>query len=244
MIYSAVEFQPGEMVFREGDQGSVMFLVQDGEVEILQDMGGIEKQIAILSRGDFFGEMSLLEKEPRSLSVRAVSIAKLIEIDRAGLQKMLVRNPGIAVRMVRKLSQRVTNTEDMLYRAIEAELKLKRQDQRPVTQDRGFLAEAVTGERFVVCHQSNISSVGRLDPANDIFPDIDLTACDPQFSVSRRHAKLLRGADGFQVLEEQATNGTYLNGKRISSKLPLDLRSGDEILFGAVKMKFSIEPAE
>ena len=217
-----------------------MYLVQGGEVEVLQDLGGIEKQVAVLSRGDFFGEMSLLEKEPRTHSVRALSDATVIEIDRAGLQKMLVRNPEIAVRMVRKLSQRLNGAEDMLFRAFGASVRQKLKDQRPVTTEQGFLVEMVSGERFVVCHKSRESSVGRLDPVNEIFPDIDLTGCDPQFSVSRRHAKLLRAADGFQVVEEQATNGTYLNGKRISSKLPLDLRSGDEIMFGAVKMRFTI----
>lgn len=240
MIYSAVEFQPGDTIFEEGQEGSLMYLVQDGEVEVVQDLGGIEKQVAVLARGDFFGEMSILDQQPRSHSVRALSAAKLIEIDRAGLQKMLVRNPEISVRMVRKLGQRLASTEDLLFRAFASAAR-QQEDQRPVTTAKGFLSDSVTGERFAVCSLSRESRIGRVDPINEIFPDIDLTGCDPQYSVSRRHAKIQRGVDGFQIVEEQATNGTYLNGQRISSKLPLDLRSGDEVMFGAVKLMFVIE---
>lgn len=243
MIYTAVEYEPGEMVFHEGEEGSLMYLVQGGEVEVLQDLGGIEKQIAVLERGDFFGEMSILEKEPRTHSVRAISAARLIKIDRDGLMQMLVRNPEITVRIVRKLSHRLTTTEDLLFRAYASVGQDNGQDAgpEPLLDVRGFLIDAEGEQRFDVCHSGEECSIGRLDPVNEIFPDVDLTSCDPQVSVSRRHARILRRGNGFQVVEEQATNGTYLNSQRISTHLPIELRSGDEIMFGAVKMRFAVE---
>lgn len=243
MIYTAVEYQPGEMIFHEGEEGALMYLVQGGEVEVLHDLGGIEKQIAVLERGDFFGEMSILEKEPRSHSVRALSAARLIKIDRAGLLQMLVRNPEITVRMVRKLSHRLTTTEDLLFRAYASVEQDKGQSASSALRLdlQGFLIDDRSEARFLVCHDAEETSIGRLDPVNEIFPDVDLTACDPQISVSRRHARVLRRGDGFQIVEEQATNGTYLNGQRISTRLPLELRSGDEIMFGAVKMHFELD---
>ncbi len=242
MIYSAVEYLAGDMIFRQGEDGSLMYLVQGGAVEVLQELGGMEKQIAVLERGDFFGEMSLLEAEPRSHSVRAISPVKLVEIDRAGLQKMLVRNPEIAVRMVRKLSHRLATAEDMLFRAYSSAHAESHPEPAPAVQFHScYLVDLKDGTALKLDPTWQEARVGRLDPVNQIFPDVDLTVLDPQFSVSRRHARILRQPAGFQIVEEQATNGTFLNGKRISSRLPLELRAGDEIMFGAVRMRFMLD---
>ena len=113
MAYSVVEFQSNETVFKQGDSGVLMYLIKEGEVEILQDLGGFEKQVAVLESGDFFGEMAVLEDKARSHSVRALTPTKLVEIDRAGFARMLERNAEIAVRMIRKLGQRLAHAEDM-----------------------------------------------------------------------------------------------------------------------------------
>ena len=60
-----LEIAEGEYVFREGDLGTEMFIVHEGQVEITKRIGGEEKQLALLEKGDFFGEMSLLEELPR-----------------------------------------------------------------------------------------------------------------------------------------------------------------------------------
>lgn len=239
MTYSVVEYQPNEFIFKQGDPGDLMYLVQAGEVEVLQDLGGHENQVAVLERGDFFGEMAVLEEEPRTHSVRALSDAKLIKIDRAGFQKMLVRNAEIAVRMIRKLSLRLLSAEDMLMRvwtgadsaAAEAPVRV-----------RGLakLAAVTDGTELALPDQAKVS-IGRVDPINQIHPDVDLTGIDTQLTTSRRHARILRGADGFFIQEERATNGTFVNGQRISAERPLEIRSGDDIMFGAVRMRFLVD---
>ena len=176
MTYSVVEYQPNEFIFKQGDPGDLMYLVQAGEVEVLQDLGGHENQVAVLERGDFFGEMAVLEEEPRTHSVRALSDAKLIKIDRAGFQKMLVRNAEIAVRMIRKLSLRLLSAEDMLMRvwtgadsaAAEAPVRV-----------RGLakLAAVTDGTELALPDQAKVS-IGRVDPINQIHPDVDLTGID------------------------------------------------------------------
>jgi CRP-like cAMP-binding protein len=55
------EVAAGDYVFREGELGTEMYIVQEGQVEILKRIGGEERQLAVLEKGDFFGEMSLLE---------------------------------------------------------------------------------------------------------------------------------------------------------------------------------------
>ncbi len=239
MAYSVTEFQPQEMIFRQGDVGEFMYLVKDGEVEILQDLGGGEQQIAVLERGDFFGEMAVLESEPRSHSVRALTRTKLVEIDRSGFQHMLERNAEISVRMIRKLSQRLAHTEDMLLRAYAGRAILEEESPEPAAAAPGRARLMLLSDHHEIPLPDKPEvSVGRLDPVNGIHPDIDLTAIDVQLTTSRRHARLIRRGDGFYLQEEQATNGTFVNGQRISAERPLEIRSGDEIMFGVVATRF------
>jgi CRP-like cAMP-binding protein len=241
MAYSVTELKPQEIVFKQGDSGELMYLVKEGEVEVLQELGGAEQQVAVLERGDFFGEMAVLEKEPRSHSVRALTPAKLVEIDRSGFQHMLKRNAEISVRMIRKLSQRLAHTEDMLLRAFAGQA---------VFEEEAPAAEAPIGKASLLLLSDNREiplpdkaevTVGRVDPVNGIHPDIDLTTIDVQLTTSRRHARLIRRGGDFFLQEEHATNGTFVNGQRISAERPLEIRSGDEIMFGVVAMRFQSE---
>jgi hypothetical protein len=100
-------FSTGEYVFHEGDAGSEMFIIQEGQVEILKDIGGQEIRVALLDEGDFFGEMSILEDLPRMASARAVGPCVLLSIDSSTFDQMARHNPEIPVRMLRKLSRRL-----------------------------------------------------------------------------------------------------------------------------------------
>ncbi len=240
MAYSVTEVQPQEIIFKQGDAGEYMYLVKEGEVEVLQELGGGEQQVAVLERGDFFGEMAVLEQEARTHSVRALTHAKLVEIDRSGFQHMLQRNAEISVRMIRKLSQRLAHTEDMLLRAYAGQAILEGETpaaEAPEVPGNARLVLISEGRELELPDKPEVS-VGRVDPVNGIHPDIDLTTIDVQLTTSRRHARLIRRAEGFFLQEEQATNGTFVNGQRISAERPLEIRSGDEITFGVVATRF------
>lgn len=239
MAYSVTDFEPQEIIFKQGDDGEFMYLVKEGEVEVLQELGGSEQQVAVLERGDFFGEMAVLEKEPRSHSVRALTRTKVVEIDRSGFQHMLKRNAEITVRMIRKLSQRLAHTEDMLLRAFAGQAVFEGEEPAAEATVAGNARLILlSDQREIPMPDQAEVSVGRVDPVNGIHPDIDLTTIDVQLTTSRRHARLIRSGDGFFIQEEQATNGTFVNGQRISSERPLEIRSGDEIMFGVVAMRF------
>jgi pSer/pThr/pTyr-binding forkhead associated (FHA) protein len=85
------------------------------------------------------------------------------------------------------------------------------------------------------------SSIGRRDPVTGIYPDIDLTPIDNQRSVSRRHAKVYRRGTKFFFGEEIGTmNATFVNGKRLETGVPAEVRSGDELRCGVVVLRFEI----
>lgn len=115
-----VDMPAGSFVFREGDAGSDMYIIETGSVEILRRARG-ESPIAVLSAGDFFGEMAILEDQPRFAAVRAATTVRLLRIDRAAFADMLRDNFEIAVRIMRKLVARLRRTEEQLQ-ALQAEL--------------------------------------------------------------------------------------------------------------------------
>ena len=145
--------------------------------------------------------------------------------------------------MIRKLSMRLLSAEDMLVRAWAGA-------ERPTSHETGEAPARVAGRAKLVVLTGDVElllpdqaevKVGRLDPINQIRPDVDLTKVDTQLTTSRRHARILRGAEGFFIQEERATNGTFVNGQRISAARPLEIRSGDDIMFGAVRMRFTVD---
>lgn len=119
-----IEVAPNAFVFREGDIGSDMYIIETGTVEVLREARGGEP-IAVLGAGDFFGEMAILEDQPRFAAVRATTAARLLKVDRAAFAGMLRDNFEIAVRIMRKLVARLRRTEELLQQA-QSDLDLLR----------------------------------------------------------------------------------------------------------------------
>lgn len=243
----AVEVESGDFVFQEGDLGTEMFIIQEGEVEIFQRVGNQERQLAILEKGDFFGEMSILEELPRNASARASIPSRLIVIDGATFDSMLRSNPEIGVRIMRKLSRRVRTTDELLHKILDSEeerLELATKLRPPVIEVEpglGCLGHAESGTMFALPAKGSVT-IGRQDPVTGISPDIDLTSVDPERSSSRRHAKIYREGQMYLLVEDiGATNGSFLNGKRIRTGVPVEIKSGDQVRFGLVELSFSCE---
>lgn len=97
------EYSEGETVFREGDASFEMYVVQSGTVAVFQN--GAE--IAVLTRGDFLGEMSLLESLPRSATAVARGPVRLLCIQPGGFLLKIRRDPTFAFELLQALSRRV-----------------------------------------------------------------------------------------------------------------------------------------
>lgn len=109
-----VTVTPGERIFTEGEIGTTMFIVQSGRVLLFRDSGGKRATVAEMEKGDFFGEMSLLEGTPRNMCAEAVEPAELIEINSTTFDRMIRSNVEIAVRLLRKLSGRLQKAESLI----------------------------------------------------------------------------------------------------------------------------------
>src|SRR5437867_2928741 len=118
-----VKRKKGEMIYVEGDLGSEMYVVQSGAVRIYRTLGGVKQELAIMEKGDFFGEIAVLEGLPRTASAEALDTSEIIEINSATFDTMIRSNIEIAVRMLRKLSNRLQEANrkiEILSRATAA----------------------------------------------------------------------------------------------------------------------------
>jgi len=96
----------GEVLFREGDSGSELFLIRSGSIVISKHVTGrVDQVLARLEPGDFFGEMSLFDGEPRSASVQAETDAMLYGLDRGNLDLLIETNPRAATALFYQLVQ-------------------------------------------------------------------------------------------------------------------------------------------
>lgn len=239
------EYKAGDYIFHEGDLGTEMYIIHEGKVEVLNRIGEEDRVLAVLEKGDFFGEMSVLEDMPRAASVRALTDTRLLQINGSTFDQMLQGNPEIAVRMMRKLSRRLRETDELLRTSFGNRMSpLSREMPRPEAQAPAEgverLIHAPSGMEFQLSAGAE-TTVGRRDPVTGIFPDIDLTPVDSQRSVSRRHAKIYRRGTKFFAGEEIGTmNATFVNGARLETGIPGEIRSGDELRFGVVTLRLQI----
>lgn len=107
-------FSHGELIFREGDSSSEMFVVRTGQVEISKSVGGHSMRLATLDRGSFFGEMSLLEGLPRSATAHAIGDVSLLVLRPGSLLLQIRRDPTFAFELLQQLSGRIRDLDEKL----------------------------------------------------------------------------------------------------------------------------------
>ena len=107
-------FSTGTVLFREGDRGEEMFILQSGKVKISKKIRGVEKTLATLEKGEFFGEMAILNDKPRSASAETVEDSDMLVIDRKTFETLLRSNVEIAIRFIKRLADRLRETNDQM----------------------------------------------------------------------------------------------------------------------------------
>ena len=101
------EFPRGTVLFREGEPGKEMYVIQGGKVRLTRTIRGQEKILADLPAGEFFGEMSIINDKPRTATAVVVEDAQLLVLDPRTFEAMIKANTEIAVRMIKKLAARL-----------------------------------------------------------------------------------------------------------------------------------------
>jgi len=106
-------FPMGEVIFKQGEQGDAMFIIRSGRVRIYsQDEGGQELTLNVYEGGDFFGEFSIIDGEPRSASAEAVEATEAMVLRSQDLISILDDHPDIAISLMRGLVSRLRYTTE------------------------------------------------------------------------------------------------------------------------------------
>src|SRR5215471_9518554 len=104
----------GTVLFREGDPGKDMYVLQSGRVQLTRRIKNEEKIVAVLMPGEFFGEMSIVNNRPRSATATVIEDAKMLVIDSRTFEAMIRGNAEIAVRLIKKLSNRLEQANQQI----------------------------------------------------------------------------------------------------------------------------------
>ena len=100
-------YHDGEVIIRQGEVGDGLFVIQEGQLEILSENEGNPSRIRVAGKGELIGEMAIFERQPRSATVRALGEARVLTVDRKNFLRRINEDPSLAFRLVETMSHRV-----------------------------------------------------------------------------------------------------------------------------------------
>src|SRR5262245_27131958 len=177
-------FKQGHVLFHEGDEGEDMFIIQSGKVAIKKKVKDNYATLAVLEKGDFFGEMAVLERLPRSAMAEVIEAGDLIVIAGDTFGDMIKANPEIAVRMLRKYSIRLRETNKQVEqilakggagasaaRAHEVQVPAPPAPTTTVSGEAlAYFISIATGNVFAVVKSDSL--IGRFDSVTGMRPEV------------------------------------------------------------------------
>lgn len=108
---SVVQCPAGTVLFREGETGKNMFVIKSGRVRLRKSVHNTDVVVDELGAGAFCGELALINDQPRPVTATVTEDASLLKVDASQFEKMVRKNPDIALRMLKKMGQRLTEAQ-------------------------------------------------------------------------------------------------------------------------------------
>ncbi len=108
------KYKDDEVIFKENDIGTEMYVILSGRVRIIKEIDGKETILSTLKEEDIFGEMALFDKFPRSATVKAEGDAEVAIFDRQTLLEQIRKSPNLAIHIIQKMSQRIRQIDTQL----------------------------------------------------------------------------------------------------------------------------------
>ena len=121
-------FKAGEIIFCEQEHGADCYFLLEGKVKISKNVGSSQKILDIIEKGNFFGEMAILEAEPRSASAIALDSVQVLKFNRSNFDTMLQGQPQLALRLLFSFSKRIYDAKRRLQILLLKDPELKVSD--------------------------------------------------------------------------------------------------------------------
>lgn len=111
------DFENGEIIFRKGDRSEAAYLITQGQVEIVQEReDGETETVAVLERGEYFGEMGAIDEKPRSATARAKGPVACMSVSQEEFMDMLLNRPQESIDLLKVLFERLRSANERLAR--------------------------------------------------------------------------------------------------------------------------------
>src|SRR6266571_347825 len=108
-------FRSGEVIFHREDPGQVLYVIKEGKVKIsLISPDGQEISLVVFGKGEYFGELVLIDRLPRSADAIALEKVECYTLQRSDFQKAIMKNPQIAIQVMEVLSKRLRIADQMI----------------------------------------------------------------------------------------------------------------------------------
>ena len=224
------EFRKGDVIIEKGSHGTSAYVIKSGRVEVSDLVNNREVVLAVLGEEQIFGEMGLVEDQPRSATVTAVEDVQLAELNRDSFNELFERKPKVLLPIIKAIFERLRTVNKVLIS--KDSLSEEAAEHKEFGQ-----------EKIVVLSGTNKTSIDALDGGEieidkfpfkigrerrssgvDVFSDNDLYLRDSQpFNVSRNHFSIVMARRKVVVIDRGSHLGTIVNGKRIDGQSVLNM---------------------
>src|SRR4051812_39708941 len=243
-------YQPGELIFVQGQASECVYLIESGEIELLESSDSRTLRIAKLVKGDLLGEMALVDERPRAFSARAVTETTVSIVSREQFVKLMFRDPAEGLRYLGAFFERLRTTNKPAGAAAEPHPEKAREAHIRILPLTKIAKQAIPDEGLIVSRFP--FRVGR-EPAegrsrlssNDLgLPDVD------PYNVSREHFSIETDSEGVMLYDRGSFHGTIVNGTQIGGNRVIgSVRlqpGGNEIIAGLPDspFRFSVQVSE
>ncbi len=164
-------YAAGHVLFREGDSGKHMYVIQSGRVQLTRKVRGREQHLAALPPGEFFGEMAIINKQPRSATATVIEEAHLLVLDARTFEAMIRGNAEIAIRMIKKLALRLAQANSQVEVLLKQDLNHRIVHQLRLLAEQRGQADG-PGVRIDISIEELSALVGAKD-ARDVVEGLD-----------------------------------------------------------------------
>jgi len=108
----------GKIIFEENEVGDRMYIIQEGSVRISKRIDGKPHILAVLGKGEFFGEMAIVNRVKRTATATAAGTVRLLSFDRKGFMNMVSSNARIALNIIDKLCRRLQSANSQIQHLV------------------------------------------------------------------------------------------------------------------------------
>jgi len=244
------KYKAGTVIYQKGDAQTDFFIINKGKVQLKSNEKG--PILTTLGKGDFFGEESLNNDQNAIYTVEVIEDSDMIKIPYVSLTEMLKQMPDIALKVLKKLSEKHIKIQSVLISmALTSPPPVKEKPAAKEEKKEDQTSEKINPEikAYLIIQRSNRivqlsktqTILGRRDYTTGFIPDIDLTDEDEEKYISRKHSQVLFKDGKFYLSEESgAINGTFLNGSKLQTGVKHELKNEDEITLCQLNVIFKV----